>query len=84
MAESRAPHQTPRCDFEGTFRLLGQKHVLTILWVLVQKSPQRFNELREQVGANTATVAERLRRMQSLGLVERAVIRVVPAEWSID
>ena len=78
MTGSRAGSGAPHCDFEGTFRLLGQKHVLPILWALVQKSPQRFNELREGVGANTATVTDRLKRMQGLGLVERVVIRVVP------
>jgi len=77
---STAPQRAkpPHCDYEGTFRLLGQKHVLTILWSLVQKSPQRFNELQKSVGANTATVTDRLRRLEGLGLVERAVIRVVP------
>ncbi|MGD0588930.1 MAG: helix-turn-helix domain-containing protein [Thermoplasmata archaeon] len=78
MPEVRAKPPAPHCDFEGTFRLLGQKHVLQILWVLLEKSPQRFNELQKQVGANTATVTARLRRMQDLGLVEREVIRVVP------
>lgn len=58
--------------------MLGEKHVLPILWVLVEKSPQRFNELRESVGANTATVTDRLKRLQGLGLVEREVIHVVP------
>jgi DNA-binding HxlR family transcriptional regulator len=78
MPESRPGSKAPRCDFEATFRLLGQKHCLRILWALVQKSPQRFNELRDSVGANTATVTDRLKRMQNLGLVQRAVIRVVP------
>ncbi|MGA9838848.1 MAG: helix-turn-helix domain-containing protein [Thermoplasmata archaeon] len=78
MTEAPAGSKVPHCDFEGTFRLLGQKHVLQILWTLVEKSPQRFNELRERVSANTSTVTDRLRRMEKLGLVERAVIRVVP------
>jgi DNA-binding HxlR family transcriptional regulator len=78
MSPPDCPSKPPHCDFEGTFRLLGQKHVLHILWSLVEKSPQRFNELRAHVDANTATMACRLKQMQRLGLVERAVIRVVP------
>jgi DNA-binding HxlR family transcriptional regulator len=78
MAGTRTGSKAPHCDFEATFRLLGQKHCLTILWALVQKSPQRFNELRDHIGANTATMTIRLKRMQTLGLVQRAVIRVVP------
>jgi len=78
MPASRARPLAPQCDFEGTFRLLGQKHVLRVLWALVEKSPRRFNELRESVGANTATMTDRLRQMQRLGLVRRDVIRVLP------
>jgi DNA-binding HxlR family transcriptional regulator len=78
MPESRTGSKGPHCDFEATFQLLGRKHVLAILRALVQKSPQRFNELRDSVGANTATVTDRLKRMQELGLVQRAVIKVLP------
>ncbi len=66
------------CDFEGTFRLLGQKLTLHLLWALAEKSPRRFNELRDRIGANTATMTNRLRQMQELGLVDRRVIRVIP------
>ena len=78
MPEVRAKPPAPHCDFEGTFRLLGQKHVLRILWALVEKSPRRFNELRDSLDANTATVTDRLKQLQKLGLIEREVIRVVP------
>jgi DNA-binding HxlR family transcriptional regulator len=78
MPAPRARPVAPHCDFEGTFRLLGQKHVLHVLWALVEKSPRRFNELRESIGANTATMTDRLRQMERLGLVRRDVIRVLP------
>ncbi|MCI4342976.1 MAG: helix-turn-helix transcriptional regulator [Thermoplasmata archaeon] len=78
MSTVRARPVAPHCDFEGTFRLLGQKHVLRVLWALVEKSPRRFNELRESVGANTATIADRLKQMEKLGLIRRDVIRVLP------
>ena len=78
MPARPAPAAASHCDFEGTFRLLGQKHVLRVLWALVERSPRRFNELREDVGANTATMTDRLRQMERLGLVRRDVIRVLP------
>ncbi|MGP8071598.1 MAG: winged helix-turn-helix transcriptional regulator [Thermoplasmata archaeon] len=78
MPAPRAPPGAAQCDFEGTFRLLGQKHALRILWALVEKSPRRFNELRDSVRANTATMTDRLRHMERLGLVQRDVIRVLP------
>jgi DNA-binding HxlR family transcriptional regulator len=66
------------CDFEATFQLLGQKYVLPILLALVQASPRRFSELGEGLGVNSATLTDRLRCMERLGLVRRDVIRVLP------
>jgi DNA-binding HxlR family transcriptional regulator len=78
MPATRSGSVAPHCDFEGTFQLLGQKHALRVLRALVEKSPRRFNELRESVGANTATMTDRLRQMERLGLIQRDVIRVLP------
>jgi DNA-binding HxlR family transcriptional regulator len=78
MKESRHVAEAPHCDFEATFRLLGQKYALHILRALLERSPRRFNELRESVGMNSATMTDRLRHMQELGLIRREVIRVIP------
>jgi len=78
MAGSSKSPSGPHCDFEGTFRLLGQKYVLHILRALVEQSPLRFNELQETIDVNTATITDRLRRMEKLGLIRREVVRVVP------
>jgi DNA-binding HxlR family transcriptional regulator len=78
MPVRRARAGAAHCDYEGTFRLLGQKHVLRVLSALVEKSPRRFNELRDGVGANTATLTDRLRQMERLGLLQRDVIHVLP------
>lgn len=78
MAESRAARGAPRCDFEATFELLGQKHVLQILRALLEKSPRRFNELQESVSVNTATLTDRLKRLETLGIVRRRALRVTP------
>lgn len=85
MTDARTGPGGPRCDFEGTFRLLGQKYVLHILRALIERSPRRFNDLRESVGANTSTLTDRLRQMQKLGLLRREVIHVVPrrVEYSL-
>ena len=78
MHRAQAGGPSPHCDFEGTFRLLGQKHVLGILRTLLEESPRRFSHLRASVGVNTATLTERLKQLQKLGLVKREVLRVVP------
>jgi DNA-binding HxlR family transcriptional regulator len=78
MSSSSKGRSGPHCDFEGTFRLLGQKYVLHILRALVEKGPRRFNELQKTINVNTATITDRLRKMEQLGLIRREVIRVVP------
>jgi DNA-binding HxlR family transcriptional regulator len=79
----KAPNRS-QCDFEGTFRLLGRKHALQILRALLERSPRRFSDLREAAGVNTATLTSRLRQMQSLGLLSREVIRVIPRRVEYD
>jgi DNA-binding HxlR family transcriptional regulator len=77
-ARTPASREAPQCDFEATFRLLGQKHVLPILRLLSEGSPRRFHELQERTQVNTATLTDRLRQLQKLGLVHREVLRVIP------
>jgi DNA-binding HxlR family transcriptional regulator len=67
-----------QCDFEGTMELLGERHVLTLLYLLFQKSPRGFNELKTAGDVNTATLSDRLKNLERLGIVERRVIRALP------
>jgi DNA-binding HxlR family transcriptional regulator len=78
MKTARAPSSSPRCDFEATFELLGQKHVLVILRALWEKSPQRFSELQTSISVNTATLSDRLKRLEHLGIVQRRALAVTP------
>ena len=58
--------------------LLGERHVLALLYVLFRKSPRGFNELKSEAAVNTATLSDRLKRLERLGIVERTVIRALP------
>ncbi|NNN16809.1 MAG: helix-turn-helix transcriptional regulator [Thermoplasmata archaeon] len=78
MKTARTPSSSPPCDFEATFELLGQKHVLVILRALLEKSPQRFNELQTSTAVNTATLSDRLKRLEHLGLVQHRALAVTP------
>ncbi|EQD77332.1 Helix-turn-helix, HxlR type domain protein [mine drainage metagenome] len=78
MKTARALPGSPPCDFEATFELLGQKHVLVILRALLEKSPRRFNELQESVSVNTATLSDRLKRLENLGIIQRRALAVAP------
>jgi DNA-binding HxlR family transcriptional regulator len=77
----QAAHRSPphaRCDFDATMALLGERHVLAVLYALFQKSPRGFNELKAEAEVNPATLSDRLKRLERLGIVERTVIRVLP------
>jgi DNA-binding HxlR family transcriptional regulator len=72
------------CDFEGTMSLLGERHVLQLLYLLVEKSPRGFTELKLQAVVNTATLTDRLKRLEGLGIIERTVIRALPRRVEYD
>lgn len=72
------PVRRPGPDFGPTFNLLGQKHVLSILYALFRTSPLSFGELRSAVGCNPATLSDRLRKLEQFGLLERRALRVIP------
>lgn len=58
--------------------LLGERHVLRLLFLLFQKSPRGFNELKTAATVNTATLSDRLKKLEHLGIVKRTVIRALP------
>jgi len=55
-------------------RILGGKWKGSILWHL-QDRPMRFNELARQLGgASKKVLAQRLKEMEAIGLVNREVV----------
>ncbi|HEV2449059.1 MAG TPA: helix-turn-helix domain-containing protein [Thermoplasmata archaeon] len=70
----------PLADLRSTFALIGQKHVMPILYALFRQSPRRFGELREETGCNPATLSDRLRKLERFGLIERRALHVVPRQ----
>ncbi|MEL7310575.1 MAG: helix-turn-helix domain-containing protein [Pseudomonadota bacterium] len=66
------------CPIERGMRLIGGKWKGSILWHL-KDEPVRFNELARQLGgASKKMVNQRLKEMESLGLVERHVLSTRP------
>jgi len=66
-------------------RLIGGKWKGSILWHL-QKEPLRFNELSRQLaGANRKVINDRLKEMETHGLIERTVLseRPIAVEYSL-
>ena len=62
------------CSIERGMRILGGKWKGSILWHL-KDGPVRFNDLARQMsGASKKVVTQRLREMESAGLVSREVL----------
>lgn len=69
---------TEPCPIERGMRIIGGKWKGSILWHL-QDGPVRFNDLARQLGGATRKmVSERLKELESQGLVTRNVIRDRP------
>ena len=66
------------CPIERGMRIVGGKWTGSILWHL-KDAPVRFNDLSRMVGgASKKMIAERLRQLESQGLVTRTVLDTSP------
>ena len=66
------------CAIERGMRILGGKWTASILWHL-KDEPVRFNDLARMVGgASKKMVTERLRHLETHGLIERQVLDTSP------
>ena len=66
------------CAIEKGMRIIGGKWTGSILWHL-KDGPVRFNDLARMVGgASKKMITERLRQLESKGLVRREVMDTAP------
>lgn len=66
------------CPIERGMRVIGGKWTGSILWHL-KDGPVRFNDLARMVGgASKKMITERLRQLESQGLVSRQVLDTAP------
>jgi DNA-binding HxlR family transcriptional regulator len=73
-----------RCPAEVAIDLLQEKWVLHIIRGLLD-GPRRFNDLSRTVGGcNPATLAQRLDRLEELGIVKRTVHSVMPPHTTYE
>lgn len=75
---------TPKCcPLEILLRQLAGQWTLYIVWVLTNHESLRFGELRRQVeGISTKVLTERLRLLESIGLVHRHYEPTIPPQVS--
>ncbi|MCB1957620.1 MAG: helix-turn-helix transcriptional regulator [Rhodocyclaceae bacterium] len=79
MSAHDLPRQcTEPCPIERGMRILGGKWTGSVLWHL-KDGPVRFNDLARQLGgASKKMVDQRLKELESQGLVRRQVLSTRP------
>lgn len=79
----RSPRRVPPpqdCPLDGCLRFLSSAWTTRILWFL-QCGPRRFGDLRRDLGAISPKVlTQRLRAMESQGLVSRRRLPTFPVQ----
>jgi DNA-binding HxlR family transcriptional regulator len=79
-----ARHDAVSCPAYAAIDILQEKWVLHIIRALLD-GPRGFNELSRAVGGcNPTTLAERLARLESLGIVTKTVLSVMPPRSSYE
>lgn len=69
------------CPIYASIDLLQEKWTLHIIRALLE-GPLGFNEMGRKVGANPSTLAQRLERLEEMGIVVRTVQSVMPPRTS--
>lgn len=75
------PHDHAFCPVYSSIEILQEKWTLHIIRALLE-GPLGFNELGRTVGANPSTLAQRLERLEGVGIVVRTVHSVMPPRTS--
>jgi DNA-binding HxlR family transcriptional regulator len=81
-ASPAPPSAQQFCPVHASIEVLQEKWALHIIRGLLEGGELGFNELRRTVGANPATLSERLARLEDLGVVRRTVLSVMPPKTS--
>jgi DNA-binding HxlR family transcriptional regulator len=66
------------CPFQEAIDLLSKRHAMTIVWLLQQAEPRRFNEIKRALDINPVTLTQRLGEMEAAGVVARKTFQTSP------
>ncbi len=76
------PHEVA-CPMDGLLRIISGPWTTYILWRLANEESLRFGELKRQVpGISSRVLTERLRKLESAGLVHRDYEATIPPKVS--
>lgn len=73
-----APGLEECCPFQQAIDLLSKRHAMTIIWLLQQQSPRRFNDIRRSLDVNPVTLTQRLEELEQGGVVSRKAFKQIP------
>src|ERR1041385_7706825 len=66
------------CPFQEAIDLLSKRHAMTIIWLLQQEEPRRFNEIKRELDLNPVTLTQRLTELEEAGVVARKPFNEAP------
>lgn len=69
---------TGGCQILNIFSILGKRHTMPIIRILLLRKILRFNELLQFVGGSPRTLSIRLKEMEQYGLIIRTVFNEIP------
>jgi len=73
------------CIYKRILGIIGKKHTLDILRILIYDQPVRFNALQKELGGSPKTLTDRLNELCELAIVKREAFAEIPprVEYSL-
>lgn len=66
------------CPYQTAFDLLAKRHALTIIWLLQERHPRRFTEIRDTLKVNPVTLTQRLCDLEKARIIVREEFAELP------
>jgi DNA-binding HxlR family transcriptional regulator len=66
------------CPFQEAIDLLSRRHAMTIIWLLQQEEPRRFNQIKRAIDINPVTLTQRLNELEQAGILSRKTFNETP------
>lgn len=83
----RYPERTcdDTCIYKRILTLIGKKHTLDIIRILIYEQPVRFNKIQKELGSSPKTLTDRLNELCALGIIKREAYAEIPprVEYSL-
>lgn len=73
------------CIYKRILGIIGKKHTLDILRIVIYDQPVRFNAIQKELGGSPKTLTDRLIELCELGILHREAFAEIPprVEYSL-